>query len=202
MNRQLENRKVQLTELLDCALDKGVAACGDLTLSVAGVDLVFVGLKVLLSSVDAVQRTAAGPSLFPKSLFPGKSPSYPAPEPGDLSRVSPHGFRSRHGETRAPEKETEKGIAAFPDIGMEGMEETKPERGLAKLVLTVVELVRKLMEKQAIRRVEGGGLSDEEIERLGNTFAMLEERMEELKRVFGLEGEELELDLGPLGRLT
>jgi hypothetical protein len=75
------------------------------------------------------------------------------------------------------------------------------ERGLAQLVLTVVELLRQLMERQALRRVEAGNLDDETIERLGQTLMALEARMEELKEIFGLEDEDLNLDLGPLGRL-
>jgi len=75
------------------------------------------------------------------------------------------------------------------------------EKGLAKLVLTLVDLLRQLMERQAVRRMEAGTLTDEEVERLGQTFMRLEQRMEELKRSFGLEGEDLNLDLGPLGKL-
>ena len=75
------------------------------------------------------------------------------------------------------------------------------ERGLAQLVLTLVELLRQLMERQALRRMDQGNLSDEQIERLGLTFMRLAERMEELKAEFGLRDEDLNLDLGPLGRL-
>jgi hypothetical protein len=75
------------------------------------------------------------------------------------------------------------------------------EKGLAHLVLTLVELLRKLMERQALRRIEAGTVNAEEIERLGRTFIALSQRMEELKRVFGLEDEELNLNLGPLGNL-
>jgi len=75
------------------------------------------------------------------------------------------------------------------------------ERGLAQLVLTLVELLRQLMERQAIRRVEAGSLTDEEVERLGLTFMKLEERMAELKEHFGLNDRDLNLDLGPLGPL-
>jgi hypothetical protein len=75
------------------------------------------------------------------------------------------------------------------------------ERGLAQLVLTVVELLRQLMERQALRRVEGGALSDEQVERLGETLMLLAQRMEELKREFGLEDRDLNLNLGPLGNL-
>jgi hypothetical protein len=75
------------------------------------------------------------------------------------------------------------------------------ERGLAQLVLTLIELLRQLMERQAVRRVEAGTVDDEQIERLGRTFMALEERMDELKAHFGLSDEDLNLDLGPLGRL-
>src|SRR5690242_12537965 len=75
------------------------------------------------------------------------------------------------------------------------------ERGLAQLVLTLIELLRQLMERQAVRRMEGGSLTDEEIENLGLTFMRLAERMDELKETFGLRDEDLNLDLGPLGRL-
>lgn len=75
------------------------------------------------------------------------------------------------------------------------------EQGLARLVLTVIELVRKVLEHQAVRRMDGGGLTDEEIERLGLTLLKLDERMQQLKGVFGLSDEDLQIDLGPLGRL-
>lgn len=74
-------------------------------------------------------------------------------------------------------------------------------RGLAQLVLTLIELLRQLMERQAIRRVDAGGLTEEQVERLGQALMALEQRMEELKEEFGLADEDLNLDLGPLGRL-
>jgi Gas vesicle protein K len=75
------------------------------------------------------------------------------------------------------------------------------ERGLAQLVLTLIELLRQLLERQALRRFEQGTLTDEEVERLGETFLRLAERMDELKAQFELEDADLNLDLGPLGRL-
>jgi hypothetical protein len=77
----------------------------------------------------------------------------------------------------------------------------KVEKGLAQLVLTLIELLRQLMERQAMRRMDAGGLSDEQIERMGQTLMLLEERMDELKEVFGLEDQDLNIDLGPLGNL-
>ena len=75
------------------------------------------------------------------------------------------------------------------------------ENGLARLVLTVIELLREILEHQAIRRMDGGTLSDQQIERLGLALLKLNERMEELKTTFGLTDEDLNIDLGPLGRL-
>jgi len=75
------------------------------------------------------------------------------------------------------------------------------EQGLAKLVLTLIEFVRRLLEKQAVRRMEGGDLSPEQIEQLGLALMKLEEKLRELKDQFGLSDEDLNLDLGPIGRL-
>ena len=75
------------------------------------------------------------------------------------------------------------------------------EQGLARLVLTVIELLRKLLEHQAIRRMDGGSLTDAEVERLGLALMKLNGRMDELKEVFGLTDEDLNIDLGPLGTL-
>jgi uncharacterized protein YjiS (DUF1127 family) len=77
----------------------------------------------------------------------------------------------------------------------------KVERGLAQLVLTLVEFLRQLMERQALHRMDNGTLSDEQIERLGDTFMKLEQRMEELKEHFELTDQDLNLNLGPLGDL-
>jgi Gas vesicle protein K len=75
------------------------------------------------------------------------------------------------------------------------------ERDLAGLVLAIVELVRQLMERQAIRRVDQGDLTEEQIERIGTTLMALDERMSELREHFGLAPEDVNLDLGPLGPL-
>lgn len=75
------------------------------------------------------------------------------------------------------------------------------ENGLARLVLTLVELLRNVLEHQAIRRMDGGSLSDEQIERLGLSLMRLNERMAELKTAFHVTDDDLNIDLGPLGRL-
>ena len=82
--------------------------------------------------------------------------------------------------------------------------ETDPEsveRDLFKLVLTIIELVRQLMEKQALRRVDEGDLTDEQIEALGTGLMHLEQAMEDLKARYDLTTADLNIDLGPLGSL-
>jgi hypothetical protein len=98
-----------------------------------------------------------------------------------------------------------------PDVALDALARALPERinadpervenGLARLVLTVIELLREILEHQAIRRMDGGTLSDEQVERLGLALLKLNERMEELKTTFGLTDEDLNIDLGPLGQL-
>src|ERR671914_1908065 len=98
----------------------------------------------------------------------------------------------------------------LPEAALEALARALPERinadpekveqGLARLVLTLIELLRRVLEHQAVRRMDGGTLSDEEIERLGLALLRLSERMEELKSTFDLTDEDLEIDLGPLGR--
>ena len=97
-----------------------------------------------------------------------------------------------HEELRALARTLPDRIDADPD---------KVEQGLARLVLTVVELLRKVLEHQAVRRMDGGSLSDDEVERLGLALFRLNERMQELQDVFGLTPEDLKIDLGPLGEL-
>jgi hypothetical protein len=143
----------------------------------------------------------------------------------DTGRDSPDGARRDPPPPDAPAPDAPPGAKIFAQAGNlddflrgldrlgQGLGKTSPlparvnadpqnvEKGLAQLVLTLVELLRQLMERQAIRRMEGGSLSDEEVERLGTTFMLLERRMQELKKSFGLENADLNIDLGPLGKL-
>jgi len=82
------------------------------------------------------------------------------------------------------------------DVNAEGV-----EQGLAQLVLTLVEFVRQLLERQAVRRMEGGNLTDEEVERVGLALMKLEEKVHELADQFGLRPSDLNINLGPLGDL-
>ena len=100
--------------------------------------------------------------------------------------------------TKAGEPEVES--ASFPPRRLNADPATV-EKDLAKLVLALVDLVRQLMERQAVRRVNAGSLSDDEVERMGETFLRLDQKMTELRVAFGLEVEDLKLNLGPIGEM-
>jgi hypothetical protein len=111
-----------------------------------------------------------------------EEPRVDSTEMGEFARVmTPHG--ERHPVRRL------------------NLDEEKKKNGLAGLVLTVVKLLHELVEKQAIRRIDSGNLTEEEIERLGFTLMRQSEEIARIAREFGLEDEDLNLDLGPLGKL-
>src|SRR5437667_10861544 len=104
-------------------------------------------------------------------------------------------------------------IAEIPDSlrlsdaaeGLSGRIDCSPEngeQGLAKLVLSLIELLRQLLERQAIRRMQGGSLTEDQVEQMGEALMKLETKINELARHFNLTPADLNLDLGPLGRLV
>jgi NTP pyrophosphatase (non-canonical NTP hydrolase) len=127
-----------LVDLLDRLVDTGVAAGGDVTISVAGVDLIALRLKALLASVG----TEGGDDL----AFPRR-------------------------ERRRPRTALPARVEA---------DENSLQRGLAQLVLMLVEILGELLERQAVRRMAAGSLDDEEAERLGAAFLALHKRVDEL----------------------
>lgn len=165
-------RQVTLLDLLDRLLGGGVLVQGQVMLAAADIDLVELDLGLLVSSVDELREL--GP---------------PKPQSADTT----------HRADKLPARRQTSRKPRLPDRVNSDSE--RLEKGLAQLVLTVIELLRQLMERQALRRVDAGTLSDAEVERLGRTFLALGERMEELKEAFGLTDEDLNLNLGPLGDL-
>ena len=118
-------------------------------------------------------------------------PSSPAPSPTPV--ITPNELASVHATA------LEELARTLPDRINADPEHV--ENGLARLVLTVIELLRKILEHQAIRRMDGGSLTEEQVERLGLALLKLSERMDELKETFGVTDDDLDIDLGPLGRL-
>jgi hypothetical protein len=225
-------RNFTLLELLDRLLDKGVVVKGEVLLSVADIDLVYLNLGLLLSSVKSIEQAASRGNNAEAIHSPWHTPISEVfleePQPllrGDDGVLAPlhqensqdeaQALARRDDEVLAPSPRCEGGqeellARALPaiDNGLgqlfgpkANIDPKNIEKGLAKLVLTLVDLLRKLMEKQAIRRVEAGQLNVVEVEKMGNAFFLLDEKMEQLKELFGLKDEELNLDLGPLGEL-
>jgi hypothetical protein len=187
--------RVELADVLSHVLDKGVVLKGEVMLAVADIDLVSLDLGLLLTAVETAMRHAGGGSKA--ALFP---PSAPTPM---VSR----GERDRSGEVvtaLSPPPGASSASLATVAEGLPPRLDADPEKienGLAKLVLTLIEVLRKVLEHQAVRRMEGGNLSAAEIERLGVALLRLNDKMQDMKGIFGLTDEDLQIDLGPLGRL-
>ena len=189
-NLLINQQKVTLLELLDRLLDKGVVAKGEIILSVADIDLVYLNLGLLLSSVKTVEKARS---------IGGGSSGFSSREDGDFFKeANPniHWVETAEAPQRGPSN------GELPKVmPRTNIDPNNVEKGLAKLVLTLIELLRRLMEKQAIRRMEAGFLTASEVERMGIAFQRLEEKMKDLKSGFSLKDEDLNLDLGPVGEL-
>lgn len=199
-----------ILELLDRLLDKGVVVKGEIILSIAEIDLVYLNLGLLLSSVKTVEKARIRGGNGEATLISWQNTSQASKTPPMVARrVYPVRNSSDGGGIGKDSSTIAKTLPSVIDHGMEQIFKPKAninpknvEKGLAKLVLTVVDLLRKLMEKQAVRQMEAGLLTAWQTDRVGTTFLLLDERMEQLKKVFGLKDEDLNLDLGPLGELT
>jgi Gas vesicle protein K len=114
----------------------------------------------------------------------------------ELRKISPE-------EIAAAVSEINRELKAVGEAGIERVDCSPEsiEQGLARLVLSLIELLRRLMERQAIRRMEGGTLDDGKVEELGLALMKLETKVHEIAGVFGLRPEDLNLELGPLGNL-
>ncbi|MBU4370217.1 gas vesicle protein K [Patescibacteria group bacterium] len=180
----LSSERVTLIDALDKVLEKGAVINGDVAIRIADVDLIYLGLRVLLTSVSRIEETSG------KNWRTAGSDYYPERKP-----------KKEELEYLAKlEQEIRRAEANIPKL-IDAKNPKQAEQGIAKLVLTLVELLRRLMEKESIRRMQRGSLSNIEIQKLGMTFKALEKKIQELKTVFGIEDEELNLDLGPLGNL-
>ena len=168
-----QGKETSLLDVLDRVVDKGAYVRGEAVVSLADVDLIYVGLQLVVSSVSRIEKPH------------GSSTAKPTAK--DLEYI-----QKLQGELRKVEENIPKILAS------RSVQES--EKGIAKLVLTLVELIRQLLEREAMRRVEKGNLSGTDIEKLGLTFELLEKKIRELKAVFGIE-DELNIKLGPLGNL-
>lgn len=206
-----------LADLLNRVLDRGVVLGGDVTLSVAGIDLVYLRLSTLLTSVATAREKLAASSA-------GRRPPEPLEAQGMAGRLPslaqavepPH---APEGEPRPEDPprsahSSGSGTDSIPDAvaseivrvaeGFPQRVEIDPEavqRDLARLVLTIVELLRRVVEHQAVRRMDDPTLAEADVERMGIALDRLDQQMREMKALFGLADGDLNIDLGDLGTL-
>jgi len=173
-----KNKNVGLVDALDKVLEKGAVINGDVIISIADVDLVYLGLRLILTSISKAEELSGRSFSNPKRCATPEELKY-------LAKLSEE------------IKKAEANITRNIDAG--NPKET--EKGIAQLVLTIVELIRRLMEKEAFRRVQRGNLAPIEIQKLGMSLKAIEKKIKEIQTIFGIEDEELNLNLGPLGNL-
>jgi len=190
--------RVELSEVLNHILDKGVVLKGEVMLAVADIDLIKLDLGLLLSAVETAMRTPRVSGARTLGLAsPG--PESRRPQASSGSTMESQVVDSLDAPRDAPVTPLESVAENLPQ--RLNTDPDKVENGLAKLVLTLIEVLRKVLEHQAVRRMEGGHLSDAEIEKLGVALLRLNDRMQDMKGIFGLTDDDLQIDLGPLGKL-
>jgi hypothetical protein len=167
-----------LVEVVDKLLEKGAVVRGDVMIRLADIDLIYVGLQLLVTSISKASDLKGGSNSKKNDNLTAEDKKY-------IDKLD-----------RAIKKAEE----AMPKL-IECKEPQEIEKGLAKLVLSLVELIRRLMEKEAIRQVKREHLSKRERQKLGMALKALAKKMELLKATFQLSDDDLNLDLGPLGNL-
>lgn len=180
MNALTGRDDITLLDIADRLLDTGVRLNGEATISVADVDLIYLGLDLALTSVDRAREGYRAVVRAPSEPASDRSARYVPSGPGAMdARLQPGVLPER--------------VDVDPN---------DVERSLAKLVLTIVDFIRQLLERQAVRRMEAGTLTDAEVERVGVALERLETKLYEMADAFGLKREDLTLRLGPLGELA
>jgi hypothetical protein len=210
--------ETSLLDLVDNLLGKGVVVDGEVVLGLAGVDLIYLRLAALLAAADRVIGGRSGSPRENDGL--AKTASHEAADTRGTSRAAEGpvtgGMDLQDLPDVAGDRDTGLHVRAAQDDpggsprdhakqGPPGRWNPDPEdvrKGVMKLVLALAEFIRQLLERQAIRRMEAGTLSDEETERLGTALAQLEETLREMAERAGLDPHEVNLDLGPLGKLV
>jgi hypothetical protein len=172
------HERVALFDVLDKVLEKGAVINGDMVLRIADVDLVFLGLRLIPTSVARAGESSGRRPGSPCNALTEENVAY-------IEKL---------------QKEIKKAEENIPRI-IHADSPRETEQGLAKLILTIIELIRKLMEKEAFRRAKRGSLSPVEIQKLGLSLKAVKKKMQEIQAIFGIKDEDVNLNLGPLGEL-
>jgi hypothetical protein len=205
--------ETSLVDLVDSLLDKGVVVDGEVVLGLAGIDLIYLRLAALLVAADRVtggplpsaSRTPAGRGTDPLSDVSRQPerPVRPSEAPltfDDLPDVTEGEPPSVHVRP-APAESLRPARSAAP-LSRWNPDPEDVRKGITKLVLSLAEFIKQVLERQAIRRMEAGTLTGEETERLGTALAQVEETLRDMADRAGIDPSELNLDLGPLGKLV
>lgn len=201
----VDTQHVSLCEALNRILNKGVVVVGEATISVADIDLIYVGLQLVVTSIETARGSTNG---HQGSDFWGRESGRTngkTEHTGAGGRSSPPQIAQSADRNDPPPPTPMKAHWMNTVENGQGtrmnLRRDKAKNGLAQLALTIVRLVHELLKHQATRRVEGGSLSDAEIERLGVTLMRQAQEIENLRKEFGLTEEDLNIDLGPVGKL-
>jgi hypothetical protein len=199
-----QTRHVSLCEALDRLLNTGVVALGELTISVAEVDLIYLGLQLVVTSIETGRPLnpggGAGPRQAPKDRLISPTLSIAAPTSCPVNKSASLPLLSPPSGSDCLPAPSDTGYRLDP-APRQNPTHNKKKNGLEQLVLTLMKLVHELLERQALRRSDAGSLSADELERLGVALMRQAQEIERLRKEFGLEEEDLNLDLGPLGKL-
>jgi hypothetical protein len=173
------DENVALVDVVDRLLEKGAVVEGDVAIRLANIDLVYISLRLMVTSISKATRLKEGDILHQREE---------ALTPEDRRYLD------------SLEREIKRAEAAIPKV-IEGSDAEEIEQGLARLVLTVVELLRRIMEREAVRQVKLNNLSTRETQKLGMALKAMAKKMESIRTTFGLDEKDLNLELGPLGNL-
>jgi hypothetical protein len=179
ISRKKKDKNVALVDVLDRLLEKGVVAEGEVSIRLADVDLIFLQIQLLATSLSRVGN-------WQEDVRAHKQTKE------EIDRDNAY--------IEKLDEAIKKTQEAIPKE-ISGNKAEDLEKGLARLVLTLVELIRRLMEREAVRQVRGQQLSTVQTQKLGMALKTLAVKMEVLKNTFDLDDEDLNIDLGPLGNL-
>lgn len=171
------DERATLVDALDKVIEKGAVVNGELAIRVADVDLIFVGLRLILTSISKAEELS------------GKDYSF---RDRPMTEADKRSLERMEREIA----QIQRNIPATIDLDTP----RNAQAGIAKLVLTLVELLRRLLEKEAFRRLKRGSLSDVEIQKLGLSLKAVKLKVREMQALFGLEEDDLNIDLGPIGK--
>lgn len=190
--------QVSLADALDRILHRGVSLQGNLTIGLADVDLLFLDLRLLLGAVDVIWPDGHSP-------LPAVRPHTPPPSLDEATLAPPERERCDPAHARdagAGAPIARDAGAPIAVNGARGESGSSTAQGLVRLVLTLVKLLHEVLERQAVRRMEAGRLTETQIERLGTALLAQAEEILLLQRQFGFADQDLSLDLAvPSGAL-